>query len=57
VTIELRLDDSLPPAARMIRVTTLESGKAISLGDEIHRNSNWYAIAPTVLAIWFEIGD
>jgi hypothetical protein len=46
LTIEMRLDDGLPPVAGLIRVTNLDSGKAISFADEILRDRNWYAIAP-----------
>jgi hypothetical protein len=52
LTIELVVDEGPQPVAGLIRVTNLESGKAIAFADEIHRDKNWYAAAPraTLLA-------
>ena len=52
LTIELLADDEPQPVAGLIRVTNLETGKPISFADEIHRDKNWYAVAPrtTLLA-------
>ena len=46
LTIELLVDDATQPVAGLVRVTNLASGKAIAFADEIHRDKNWYAIAP-----------
>jgi len=52
LTIELLVDDGPQPVAGLIRVTNLDSGKAIAFADEIHRDKNWYVTAPrtTLLA-------
>src|SRR5262245_23374414 len=52
LTIELTIGDNPQPVAGLIRVTNLDSGKALSFAEEIHRDKNWYAIAPrTVLSL------
>ena len=52
LTIELTLDDAPQPVAGLVRVTNVAAGKAISFPDEIHRELNWYALAPrTTLAL------
>src|SRR5262245_9611329 len=52
LTIELLLDGNPQPVAGLIRVTNLDSGKALAFADEIHRDKNWYAVSPrTVLLV------
>jgi hypothetical protein len=46
LTIELTVGDKPAPVAGLIRVTNLDSGKELSFAEEIHRDKNWYAIAP-----------
>jgi hypothetical protein len=42
LTVELLVDGRL--SAGLLRVTNIDSGKAISLSGEIHRELNWYAV-------------
>src|SRR5688572_10110225 len=44
--IELLLGTPPRPIAGLVRVTNLNSGKAISFADEIHRDKNWYVLDP-----------
>jgi hypothetical protein len=46
LTIELLLADRPQPVAGLVRLTNQVSGKPLSLADEIHRDKNWYALAP-----------
>src|SRR5205809_7061741 len=46
LTIELLLGAQPQAVAGLIRVTNLDSGKALSFSEEIHRDKNWYAVAP-----------
>jgi len=46
LTIELMLGPVPRPVAGLVRVTNLVSGKTISFSEEIHRDKNWYALAP-----------
>src|SRR5438876_6058976 len=52
LTIELLVDGGPQPVAGLVRVTNLDSGKALSFSEEIHRDKNWYAATPgtTLLA-------
>jgi hypothetical protein len=49
LTIELMLDRAPQPVAGLIRVTNLASGKVVSFSEEIHRDKNWFALAPKAL--------
>src|SRR5262249_45189271 len=52
LTIELRVGGDRQPVAGLVRVTNLEGGKFLSFAEEIHRDKNWYALAPgTVLLV------
>src|SRR5262245_4602818 len=46
LTLDLLLDEAPQPVAGLVRITNLTSGKELSLADEIHRDKNWYAVAP-----------
>jgi hypothetical protein len=46
LTINLLLDNQPQPVAGLIRVTNLTTGKVLSFADEIHRDKNWYVVAP-----------
>lgn len=46
LTMELSVGNDPQVVAGLIRVTNLDSGKALSFAEEIHRDKNWYAIAP-----------
>jgi hypothetical protein len=46
LTIELVVGADPQPVAGLIRVTNLDSGKALSFSDEILRDKNWYSISP-----------
>jgi hypothetical protein len=51
LTIELLVGEGREPAAGLIRVTNQGSGKALSFAEEIHRDKNWYAVAPRATLI------
>jgi hypothetical protein len=44
LTVELQVDDKAEPAAGLLRVTNLATGKAIAFADEIQRELNWLAL-------------
>jgi hypothetical protein len=46
LTIELLVGEAPLPLAGLIRVTNLESGKALLFADEIHRDKNWHSVGP-----------
>jgi len=46
LTIELMLGQTPQPVAGLVRVTNLVTGKEISFSEEIHRDKNWYTLAP-----------
>jgi hypothetical protein len=45
MTIQLLDAGTGQPLGGLVRITNLETGKAIKLTDEIHRELNWYALA------------
>ena len=46
LTIELLDADTKEQLAGMVRVTNLETGKAVKLPEQIHRALNWYSLLP-----------
>ncbi len=52
LTLELFEGETKKPLAGMVRITNLESGKAVKLAGQIHRALNWYALpAQTTLTV------